>query len=273
MNHLTGMELKVRVRDRTISYDDLGSGQLPIIFIHGFPFDKSTWRNQIEVLSKNQRVIAYDIRGFGNSESGNEAFSMTLFARDLIEFMDVLKIDKAIVCGLSMGGYILLNALDMFPERFRAIILSDTQCIPDTSDVKTSRIKTIGLIEQGGKVEFADGFINKIFCKSTFEQRPDLINEIRDIIVKTPDESITRTLQALSERNEMCSMLTKVKLPVLILCGDSDVVTPLEQSRLMQSRIQNVTIHVLRNAGHLSNLEQPDDFNLLITRFAESLTG
>src|SRR4051812_26378965 len=116
-------ELSININGITISYTDSGNSSIPLIFIHGFPFDKSTWEPQITALKNTTRVIAYDIRGFGNSTSDNEPASIDLFANDLIAFMDALKISKAIVCGLSMGGYILMNAIGRSPERFEAVIL------------------------------------------------------------------------------------------------------------------------------------------------------
>ena len=108
----------------TISFDDFGKSDIPIIFIHGFPFDKSSWQPQITFFKHTHRVIAYDIRGFGASTAGTEKASISLFADDLVHFMDRMQIEKAIVCGLSMGGYILLNAVKRFPTRFEAIILA-----------------------------------------------------------------------------------------------------------------------------------------------------
>ena len=129
----------ISVNGATICYDDFGTGALPVIFLHGFPFDKSSWQPQMEFLRNTYRVIALDIRGFGKSTSGNETKSMSLFADDLIKFMDGLEIDKAIVCGLSMGGFILLNAANRFPERFKALVLCDTQCIADSPEAKEKR--------------------------------------------------------------------------------------------------------------------------------------
>jgi len=136
IENVTGHDINIKLNGLTISYDDLGKGAVPIIFIHGFPFDKSSWQPQMEFFKKTNRVIAYDIRGFGKSSSGNEKESIRLFADDLIKFMDGLEITKAIVCGFSMGGYILLNAVCHYPKRFDAIILSDTQCIADSVETK-----------------------------------------------------------------------------------------------------------------------------------------
>ena len=133
----------IPINNVTICYDDYGDSELPILFIHGFPFDKSTWEPQMEFLKISHRVIAYDIRGFGKSIAGNEKNSISLFADDLVKFMDALAIKKAIVCGLSMGGYILLNAVNRYPEKFEAIILCDTQCIADSPEAKAKRIHTI----------------------------------------------------------------------------------------------------------------------------------
>src|SRR5688572_6563533 len=128
------------------SYDDIGEGSVPIIFIHGFPFDKSMWQLQMEHFKTTHRVIAYDIRGFGKSFDDTNDLSITLFADDLIQLMDSLQIDKAIVCGLSMGGFIALNAINRFPGRFAGLILCDTQCIADPEDVKAGRYTTISQI-------------------------------------------------------------------------------------------------------------------------------
>src|ERR1700749_5009267 len=136
-----GNDITVQANGIAVCYDDLGIGNTPILFIHGFPFDKSSWQLQLDYLKSSHRVIAYDLRGFGKSSTGNEKPSMDLFADDLVQLMNILQIDKVVACGLSMGGYILLNAVNRYTERFEAIVLSDTQCIADTSEGKEKRYK------------------------------------------------------------------------------------------------------------------------------------
>ena len=144
-----GYNLKITVNDLTVSYNDDGQDGAPvIIFIHGFPFNKSMWDKQFNALKNNYRVIAYDVRGHGNSDAGTGDFSIELFVKDLLNFMDALKIDKTMLCGLSMGGYIALNAVENFPNRFDALILSDTNCIADIPEVKEKRMKTIASIKK-----------------------------------------------------------------------------------------------------------------------------
>lgn len=109
----TGKNLRITVNDLSVSYSDEGpvSGAV-LLFIHGFPFNKSMWNMQIDALKAEYRVIAYDVRGHGNSDAGDENFSIDLFTNDLLFLMDALNLEKPILCGLSMGGYIALNAID-----------------------------------------------------------------------------------------------------------------------------------------------------------------
>ena len=270
---ITGSDLAVNINNALIRYDDKGKGQIPIIFIHGFPFDKQMWQPQIQLLSKTNRTIAYDIRGYGKSEAGTQMPSIGLYADDLINFMDALEIEKAIVCGLSMGGYILLNAAVLCPERFEAIILCDTQCIADTPEVKESRNKLITKIIAGKKADFAEEFIKKAFCKETLDHKQDVVERVRKVILATSSVSITGSLGAMADRPEVCSQLNKISIPTLVICGEYDTVTPPEQSTLLHKSIKNSKMHLLKRSGHLSNLEQPEEFNQQVLQFIMELSG
>ena len=268
---ITGNEINISVNGTTICYDDLGKGTIPIIFIHGFPFDKSSWKLQMDFFKSSHRVIAYDIRGYGKSILGNQELSMSLFADDLIKFMDALEIDKAVVCGLSMGGYILLNAINRYPQRFSAVVLSDTQCIADSPEAKEKRNKSIAKINAGGLKEFAETFVQNIFCKQTLDNGSEEVERIKKIILSTSTKTIVSTLNALAHRWEMCSSLNEITVPTLILCGKEDAITPTAQSEFMNSKIAKSKLNIISGAGHMSNLENSHEFNKYVNDFISGL--
>ena len=267
-----GSDQKLKANGIEISYDDLGAGLLPVIFIHGFPFNKSAWQPQIDVLQQQFRVIAYDNRGFGQSEAGEEKLSVTLMANDLIRFMDSLEIDKAVICGLSMGGYIALNAVTRFPDRFSGLVLCDTQCVSDTPEGMKKRYETAESIEKGGHQKFAEGFVQKLFAEETLASNEPLKSTVMKMIMGTSVPTLVAALDALAQRTETCTELKNVVKPALIICGEEDGITPPAQSETMHKNISGSEYFIIPKAGHLSNLEQPALFNEVLQNFLRQLT-
>lgn len=269
----TGYNLSASINNFNLSYDDVGEGKVPIIFLHGYPFDKTMWQGQLDFLRTTYRVIACDIRGFGKSVDEESALSIDLFGDDLIKFMDKWLIDKAVVCGLSMGGFIALNAQKRFPERFEALILCDTQCIADTVEVKEKRYRTIDEIEAKGAKDFNEQFIKSVFHKNTFENRKEVVAQLSRVVFSNSQHSITEGLVALAGRAETCSTLNKITVPTLIICGREDEVTPLAQSEFLHKNISGSVLCIVDNAGHVSNLDQPLEFNQHLLAFLSTLKG
>ena len=163
----TGKSIELKTGKVVINYNDEGPDNAPvIIFMHGLALNKSMWEKQEAALKNDYRVISYDVRGHGKSQAGKEDFSIELFADDLIHFMDTLTIDKAITCGLSMGGYISLRAMEKYPERFNGLILCDTQCVADTAEGKEKRMKIIENIKATGKNGFALQNAKNVFLRN-----------------------------------------------------------------------------------------------------------
>jgi 3-oxoadipate enol-lactonase len=268
----TGTDLKVKANGIEICYDDLGAGTLPVIFIHGFPFNKSSWQPQLDALQAQFRVIAYDNRGFGQSQEGDEKLTVTLMANDLIKLMDSLEIDKAIICGLSMGGYIALNAVTRFPDRFAAFVLCDTQCVSDTPEGAKKRYETAEKIQKEGKEKFAEGFMGKLFAKETVASNMSVQENVRSMIISTSVPTLVAALDALAQRTETCTELKNVAKPSLIICGEEDGITPPAQSETMHKNLSGSEIVIIPNAGHLSNLEQPALFNEILQNYLVRLT-
>lgn len=266
-----GYNLSTSINNHQLSYNDVGEGSIPIICLHGYPFDKTMWQEQLDFLNSLNRIIAYDIRGFGKSTDEESHLSIDMFSEDLIAFMDKLNIHKAIICGLSMGGFIALNALKRFPERFEASILCDTQCIADTSEVREKRYEIIEEIKMNGVAKFNEGFLKSVFHKDSLIHKFGLVEELSNVVFANSQQIITMGLIALAERSETCTTLNSITIPTLIICGREDEVTPLDQSIFMNSAIKGSILHIIENAGHVSNLEHPLEFNQQVLNFVNTL--
>ena len=260
----------LNVNDITISFTDQGPDNAPtIIFIHGFPLNKTMWDKQVELLKTDFRVITYDIRGHGESDAGNDPFSIDLLVSDLIGFMNVLEIDKASICGLSMGGYIALNAIENYPERFEAMVLCDTNCISDPHEVKEKRMATVENIIKEGVDKYAIASIPNLFAPESLKLKVTEVASVKNMILNTSELVLCSTLLALASRQETCSKLTDINIPVLILVGDKDIITPPAAAKNMHDKIENSTLEVIEHAGHLSNLENLELFNHHLIKFFE----
>ena len=258
------------VNEITVSFTDQGPDNAPtIIFIHGFPLNKTMWDKQVELLKTDFRVITYDIRGHGESDAGNDPFSIDLLVSDLIGFMNVLEIDKASICGLSMGGYIALNAIENYPERFEAMVLCDTNCISDPHEVKEKRMATVENIIKEGVDKYAIASIPNLFAPESLKLKVTEVASVKNMILNTSELVLCSTLLALASRQETCSKLTDINIPVLILVGDKDIITPPAAAKNMHDKIENSTLEVIEHAGHLSNLENPELFNHHLIKFFE----
>jgi len=270
MRRRIGNKINITINNLTVSYSDHGPDDAPvIIFIHGFPLNKSMWNIQVEALKENYRVLAYDIRGHGNSDSGIDEFFIELFVIDLLRLMEKLKIEKSILCGLSLGGYIALNAVLKHPDRFDGLILNDTQCIADTPEIKENRCNAIISIKEKGVEQYADEIIKKLFAQETFTKNKNVVDAVKEMIISTPKQSLCNTLHALAERKETCDQLSEINIPVLIMVGKEDKITPIAAAQQMHEKILNSKLEIIQQAGHLSNLEDPTAFNTHLVNFLE----
>ena len=265
-------ELTIILNNLSVSYTDEGrDNDLAIIFIHGFPLDKSMWYEQRRALRDKYRVITYDIRGFGSSGIGKDEFSIDLFATDLMHFMDALKLDKVVLCGLSMGGYIALNAMRIFSDRIVGLILCDTQCAADTPDAKRNRIKTIEMVQHNGLELYADKALSSLFYSESMDKKSKQIIATRAVIESSSPFVICNTLLALADREDMCDTLPNIDIPTLILVGEEDTITPPERAELMHSKISGSTLYKIGQAGHLSNIDNPEVFNRHVNGFLKGI--
>ncbi len=267
----TGNHLQIYVNQRSVAYTDVGPLDKPVIlFLHGFPLDRTLWDRQVEALLTTHRVIAYDIRGHGGSDIGSEPVSIRTFANDLIDFMGELKLDDIILCGLSMGGYIALDARCRFPKRFKALILCDTQCSADTPESKDNRIRTMDRLSEDGLEAYTEESLANLFAEASFNTHPEDVEQVRNMIRNTTILSLKLSMRALSDRSDACESLREIDVPTLIIVGSEDKITPPAKAEIMHERISGSELIVIDGAGHLPNLESTDDFNTHLIRFVSS---
>ena len=239
-----------------------------IIFVHAFPMNSRMWLEQVKYFEKNYRVITYDNRGFGKSESeGN--YTMDSHADDILDILEHLKIDKAVICGLSMGGYITLRTLEKAPDKFNGAILCDTKSEADTNEAKLKRAQQIKQIKTGGRDAFVKSFIeNGISTASSKNQT--IVNEINKIISEQSDFSICTALMTMAARADKTAFLEKLAIPVLIIVGEEDKLTPPENAISMNKHIPGSKLVKIPGAGHFTNIESPEIFNGTIAEFLKS---
>jgi 3-oxoadipate enol-lactonase len=249
-----------------ISVYDNENGKPPLIFVHAFPLHSEMWAGQIKHFLNNYRVITYDIRGLGNSASEDNLFFMENYADDLINVISELGIEKVNAVGLSMGGYIIQRALVKKPYLFRSVTLSDTKGEKDTDDALLFRSDVVNSIKRGGRREFVTEFIKKLISPSNY-RNPELVKTLENIISVNTDNGICGALNALATRTTTIRQLESLNIPALILVGEDDMLTPVKCSEDLAKALNNSEMHIIKNSGHLSNLENSGDFNSVLGNF------
>jgi pimeloyl-ACP methyl ester carboxylesterase len=240
---------------------------LPVVFIHGFPFNNEMWEPQMNIMPNNIHAISYDVRGHGMSDVGDGQFTIELFVDDLIALLDHLFIEKAILCGLSMGGYIALRTCERHPDRVRGLILCDTKSEPDTDLAKIKRSVAMRAVKTMGVPAFAEDFVKTIFWEKTFERNPNVIAFIKQIICSNSPRGIGGTLLALASRTDTTPVLSSLRIPTCIIVGEHDKLTPPSEALKMHTSISGSELHILPHAAHMSNLESIQEFNELLIAF------
>ena len=260
--------MKAVINGLTVNYELAGrTDGRPVVFIHGFPFSQAMWQPQVEALPSDLQIITYDVRGHGESDIGDGQYLIEFFVDDFFGLLDHLKIRRAVVCGLSMGGYIALRAIERNPERFAGLVLADTRSEADTNDGKSRRAASIKTVQTSGVKVFADGFLKAVFAADSFESKPESIEFIREIIEKTSPVAIIGNLIALAARTDTTASLSSIKVPTLILVGEHDTLTPPAAAQAMKEKISKSELVTLRNAAHMSNLENHEAFNQALKKF------
>jgi len=266
-----GGVMEAIVNNIRLYYVQMGQG-IPLLMVHGYPLDHSLWRAQMDGLSDIAQIIAPDLRGFGQSEASDGICTMVAYADDLAALLDALKIGRAVVCGLSMGGYIALAFWNKYASRVRGLILVDTRAGADAPVVRQGRLDMVELVRQHGSKPAAEAMLPRVLAESTRQTRPDLVELARTMMLRQSPAGIIGAQLGMAERPDSTPMLSTINVPTLAVFGDQDVITPAEtEGRNLAVAIPDAKLVIIPNAGHLSNLEQPETFNVTVRKFLSTL--
>ncbi|HET8771153.1 MAG TPA: alpha/beta fold hydrolase [Gemmatimonadaceae bacterium] len=249
-----------------VGLDSAGDG-VPMLLLHGFPMDRSLWAPQVAVPIAGIRMIAPDLPGFGESH-GTDVPSMDEWADWTADLLDALRLDRVILGGLSMGGYLCLAMWRRHPERVRALVLADTRAGADSEEARGKRREMQQLVMSEGTGAVAEKMIPGLVGKTTRASRPDVVATLDAMMRRASVTGVHDALDALRTRPDSTSILAGITVPTLIVCGEEDVLTPPAESRALHAAIAGSRLGIIPQAGHASNIESADAFNRLLSEFA-----
>ncbi|MBI3975877.1 MAG: alpha/beta fold hydrolase [Armatimonadetes bacterium] len=257
------------INNVTLGYDLTGSGET-VLFLHAFPLNRQMWAPQAEALRGRARVLTVDFRGFGESDAPPGPSRLETFADDALALARALGITRAVVVGLSMGGYVAFRLIERAPEFARALVLADTRAEPDAPEGRTKRLALAERVEREGMAAMAD-FIGALVGPTAKAHRPEIATRVQEVIGRPEPRAVAETLRALGERPDSRPLLPRIAVPTLVLVGEEDTLTPPDSARAIASGIPGARLTVLSRAGHLSSLESAREFNHEMIGFLEGL--
>jgi 3-oxoadipate enol-lactonase len=247
-----------------------GQSEHVILLVHGFPFNSAMWAPQLEDPPPRWRMIAPDLRGFGASEASANPQTVDEYAQDLAALLNHLQIREAVLCGLSMGGYIIFAFLRRHLRMARGLVLCDTRAEADTAEAREGRKQLALRARQEGIGAVVETMLPRLLAPSSFQTPVE--TRVRQMIESSQTESIVSALRAIATRPDSTPLLRHLGvLPTQVIVGADDVITPVGEARLLARAIPGSFIEVIPDAGHVPNLEQPRAFNAVLHRFLEGL--
>jgi pimeloyl-ACP methyl ester carboxylesterase len=258
---------RVSIYDGELNVVMQGSGP-PLLLVHGFPLDHTMWQGQIGSLSGHFQVIAPDLRGFGQSSVTPGLVTMQRMADDLAEMLAALEIAEPVVfCGLSMGGYVAWQFVERYRERVAKLILCDTRAIADTAEAAEGRNKLATRVLKEGPVPVVEAMLPKLFAPATLEAKLPMVDQTRQVILKTDPKGIAAALRGLAQRPDVTGKLSSIDVPTLVLCGQHDKISPPDEMRGIAQSLPQGKFVEIADAGHMAPLERPAEVNAAITDF------
>ena len=239
---------------------------IPVLFLHAFPLNSTMWGPQRRALA-GRKILAPDFPGFGGRPAGRR--DLDHFAQTVLHDMDSAGIDRAVVVGLSMGGYVALRLHALAADRIAGLVLADTKAGSDDEAGRTKRTEQAARGRKEGVRWLAEALVPALLGETTRRQEPDVVRTVCELIAAADPEGVARALEAMRDRPDATASLASIRVPVLALVGEEDTLTPVAEAQRIADGVPDGRLVVIAKAGHLSNLENPAAFNEALAAFLE----
>ncbi|WP_113701077.1 alpha/beta fold hydrolase [Nonomuraea lactucae] len=246
-----------------------GTG-LPVVLLHAFPLSSAMWLAQREGLAPMCRVITPDLRGFGGSRLGEEEPSVDLMADDVARLLDGEGVDRAVIGGLSMGGYVTMAFCRRHPDRLLGVILADTKAGPDPQPVRDKRESIAQAVLSGGSGVLVTDVLPALIGPTTKERRAMVHGRVKGLVQSAPPGAVAWAQRAMAGRPDSFETLAGLKVPLLVVVGEEDELTTPADAEAMARAVPEGKVEIIPKAGHLSAVEQPEAFNTAVSEFLRS---
>lgn len=261
---------RIKSGDAEIVYWSLGEGS-PVVLLHPFPAHHEFWLPVAESLAARYRVILPDLRGHGESGVGEGPATMEKHAADIVRVMDDADVGRAPLIGVSIGGYVLFEFWRRHRGRVAALGLCNTKAPADGAEARAARLQAANDVLERGTEPFLESMIPRLLGKSTRETRPDLVDgALRMMRTMSPDD-VAQVQRGMAERPDSVATLKTINVPTLLVTGDEDILTGVNEAGLMRQHIAGSELRVIPKAGHCSPWEQPEEAARLLRQFLDGL--
>ncbi len=255
----------------TLYARDVGQGP-SLVLLHAFPLSSAMWLAQREGLAGRFRIITPDLRGFGGSVLGADEPSVDLMADDVEHLLRSLGIRRAVIGGLSLGGYVAMALCRRHPERVQALVLANTKATADTDEARATRHAMADRLEaENTVVPLVEDVLPKLVGPTTLRQRALVYGRVRGLVQATPPRAAAWAQRAMAGRPESFDTLRATRVPALVVAGGEDTLTTEDDARAIADALPNAELLVLPRCGHLSAVEQPDVFNQAVAEFVTAV--
>jgi pimeloyl-ACP methyl ester carboxylesterase len=265
--------MKATVNGIALGYDDLGNGPA-VVLIHDFPLSRRMWEPQIAPLvSAGYRVIVPDLRGFGESAEAEAAFNISDYADDVVALLNYLGVGRAVFGGMTMGGYVLFDLLERYRPRVMAAAFFATRSRADDQAEKARRAELAEKVVTGNRQQVIDHLAGLLFTEQMAKVQPTLVEKVKEWVDSTDSRTLTAGLLAIRNRTDYTAQVRHFDRPALVIGADLDRCVKSEHIRFMAAALPCCTSRIIMGAGHLVNMERPEEFNPCLLDFLGSLAG